>query len=148
MWFKTLNISQRHTFLEYIFGGTEISLNLGIDFTKSNGDPNDSSSLHYFDPALNEYIQAISQVGTVLQYYDTNKLIPTFGFGGIVPPMTERASHCFAINGDIFDPECNGIDGVIEAYQNSLQKVELYGPTYFSKILKLVVDQAYAEKGS
>jgi len=55
-------------------------------------------------------------VGEVLQYYDSDKEIPLYGFGGLVPPVTGRASHCFALNGDIFDPECNGIDGVIETY--------------------------------
>lgn len=59
MKFKSLNISTRHTFLEYVFGGCEISLVLAIDFTLSNGDPKDKDSLHYFDPNKNEYLQAI-----------------------------------------------------------------------------------------
>lgn len=61
--FNTLRIAQRYTFLEYIFGGCEISLALSVDFTLSNGNPNDPNSLHYFDPARNEYLQAISSVG-------------------------------------------------------------------------------------
>jgi hypothetical protein len=33
---------QRSTnFLEYVFGGCEINLNIAIDFTASNGDPRD-----------------------------------------------------------------------------------------------------------
>jgi len=37
-----------------------------------------------------------------------------------VPPTTGRASHCFALNGDIFDPECDGIEGVVSAYQKAI----------------------------
>lgn len=59
MKFKTLNISQRHTFLEYVFGGCDINLVLAIDFTLSNGEPKNRDSLHYFDLNNNEYLQAI-----------------------------------------------------------------------------------------
>ena len=34
-------IAKRFTFLEYVFGGCEISLFLAVDFTLSNGDPKD-----------------------------------------------------------------------------------------------------------
>jgi hypothetical protein len=47
---------RRHTFLDYVFGGCEISLVVAVDFTLSNGDPNDPKSLHFFDPAKNEYL--------------------------------------------------------------------------------------------
>jgi hypothetical protein len=118
------------------------------DFTKSNGEPNDPSSLHYFDPARNEYIQAISSVGQILQYYDSDKKIPFLGFGARIPPIDHRASHCFAVNGNIFDPECDGIDGIIDAYQNAIKKVELYGPTNFAEVIKFIADMALAEQVS
>jgi hypothetical protein len=35
----------------------------------------------------NEYLQAIESVGSILQYYDSTKEIPTFGFGACVPPV-------------------------------------------------------------
>ena len=143
---RHVQIAKRHTFLEYVFGGCDINLVCAIDFTLSNGDPKDRDSLHYFDMNKNEYLQAISSVGQILQYYDSDKKIPVFGFGAKVPPVTHRASHCFALNGDIFDPEVDGLDGVIEAYQNSLQNVQLYGPTHFSEVLKLVVDMAQSER--
>lgn len=74
-------------------------------------------------------------MGNVLQYYDSDKEIPAYGFGAQVPPAKGRASHCFALNGDIFAPECNALEGVVQAYQNALSKVALYGPTHFSEIL-------------
>jgi len=65
--------NKRHTFLEYVFGGCEISLMVAIDFTLSNGSPTEKDSLHYFDLKRNEYLQAIQQVGSILQYYDSDK---------------------------------------------------------------------------
>jgi hypothetical protein len=102
-------------FLEYVFGGCEINLSIAIDFTLSNGDPREHDSLHNSSMSKNEYVQAIRAVGDILQYYDSDKEIPTYGFGARVQ-SSQRASHCLALNGNIFAPECNGIDGVIEAY--------------------------------
>ena len=137
---------KRHTFLEYIFGGCEIQLSIAIDFTLSNGHPSDSDSLHYLDMNKNEYLNAIKSVGNILQYYDSDKQIPTLGFGATVPPSTNRASHCFALNGNIFDPEVDGLDGVMEAYKNSLKNVNLYGPTNFAPIIELINDMAEGER--
>lgn len=70
-----LEIKPRHTFLEYVFGGCEISLAIAVDFTQSNGDPKKRDSLHYLDMNgdKNEYLNAIKSVGNVLQYYDEDK---------------------------------------------------------------------------
>ena len=42
-------IYKEYSFMEYLHGGLEISLAIAIDFTGSNGNPKDSSSLHYFN---------------------------------------------------------------------------------------------------
>lgn len=73
MSFTELEVKQRHTFLEYVFGGCEIGLTVAIDFTLSNGDPSKPSSLHYLDMNRNEYLKAIQSVGSILQYYDSDK---------------------------------------------------------------------------
>jgi hypothetical protein len=44
-------IEYHPAFSDFVMGGLEISLSIGIDFTGSNGDPRDPSSLHYLDPA-------------------------------------------------------------------------------------------------
>ena len=46
------------------------------------------------------------------------------------------------MNGDIFNPECDGIEGVIEAYENAIKNVKFYGPTHFSQVIKMVADMA------
>jgi hypothetical protein len=131
-------------FLEYVFGGCQINLNVAIDFTLSNGDPSDRDSLHSFANPLNDYVRAIRAVGDILQYYDSDKEIPTYGFGASIPPLNNDPCHCFALNGDIFKPECNGIDGVLEAYQRAVRNVNLYGPTNFAEIISSINDRAEA----
>lgn len=41
-----------------------------------------------------------------------------------------------------------GLNGILEAYQNSLQKVRLYGPTNFSPVIRHVGKFAEAESQS
>lgn len=65
-------------------------------------------------------------------------MINLYGFGGAVPPYNDRASHCFALNGDIFNPRVNGINQVVQCYQSALKAANLYGPTYFNEILNEV----------
>ena len=65
-----------------------------------------------------------------------------------MPPYAGEVSHCFAVNGDIFNPEVDGIEGVIDAYKHACKNLKLYGPTYFSEVLKMVVDMAASEKVS
>ena len=114
--FRDVRFNKRATFLEYIFGGCEIQLSIAIDLTLSNGDPNHPNSLHYFDSNKNEYLKVINSVGNILQYYDSDKHITALGFGARIPPNDKVASHCFALNGDIFSPDVDGLDGVVEAY--------------------------------
>ena len=64
-------------------------------------------------------------------------MFPVYGFGGKLPHKN-KVSHCFALNGDIFNPDQNGVKGVMRAYYESLQKVDLYGGTQFSGILNQV----------
>ena len=75
-------------------------------------------------------------------------MINLYGFGGAVPPYTQRATHCFALNGDIFDPRVYGVQGVVQAYQNALQQAKLYGPTHFSQILNEVCSHVESDMKS
>jgi hypothetical protein len=73
-------------------------------------------------------------VGSILQNYDTDQKFPLYGFGGTERNAAE-VMHCFALNGNIFNPEVMGIDNCISAYQASLQRYSLFGPTWFSSVL-------------
>ena len=41
-------------------------------------------------------------------------------------------------NGDVANPACSGIEGVLEAYHRSLRSVQLYGPTNFAPVVNHV----------
>ncbi|CAM9335688.1 unnamed protein product, partial [Hapterophycus canaliculatus] len=110
-------ITERPSFLDYIAaGGTEISFTMAIDYTASNGSPADPRSLHYIDPAgvvLNDYAKAMSGIGRVLEFYDTDKKFPVIGFGGKLGP-DQPANHAFAVNFQEDNPEVEGMAGVLQ----------------------------------
>ncbi|XP_074167194.1 copine-5 isoform X3 [Sminthopsis crassicaudata] len=85
------------TFLDYIKGGTQINFTVAIDFTASNGNPSQSTSLHYMSPyQLNAYALALTAVGEIIQDYDSDKMFPALGFGAKLPP-DGRVSHEFPL---------------------------------------------------
>ncbi|XP_003200619.1 copine-4 [Danio rerio] len=138
-------IIKMHSFLDYIMGGCQIQFTVAIDFTASNGDPRNSCSLHYIHPYQpNEYLKALIAVGEICQDYDSDKMFPAFGFGAQIPPDF-KVSHDFAVNFDEDNPECAGVQGVIEAYQNCLPKIQLYGPTNIAPIIQKVANSASEE---
>ena len=60
---------KRYSFLEFIHGGMDMHFTVAVDFTLSNKAPNDSRSLHHFDPL---YPNQYQQVGENLNnlYYN------------------------------------------------------------------------------
>jgi hypothetical protein len=51
---------------------TQVHCTIAVDFTASNGDPRQPTSLHYLDPhAPNLYARALRSVGEIIQDYDT-----------------------------------------------------------------------------
>uniref|UniRef100_A0A8P4KI64 C2 domain-containing protein n=1 Tax=Dicentrarchus labrax TaxID=13489 RepID=A0A8P4KI64_DICLA len=126
-------------------GDHERKLQVAIDFTASNGDPRNSCSLHYIHPYQpNEYLKALVAVGEICQDYDSDKMFPAFGFGAQIPP-DYKVSHDFAVNFNEDNPECAGIQGVVEAYQACLPKLQLYGPTNIAPIIQKVANSASQE---
>uniref|UniRef100_A0A2K6KCK4 Copine 8 n=1 Tax=Rhinopithecus bieti TaxID=61621 RepID=A0A2K6KCK4_RHIBE len=134
------------SFLDYIKGGTQINFTVAIDFTASNGNPAQPTSLHYMNPyQLNAYGMALKAVGEIVQDYDSDKMFPALGFGAKLPP-DGRVSHEFALNGNPQNPYCDGIEGVMEAYYRSLKSVQLYGPTNFAPVINHVARYASSVK--
>jgi hypothetical protein len=52
------------------------------------------------------------------------------------------------LNGDIFNPEVDGLEGVIESYKHAINNINFYGPTYFAPVIKTIVDMAESERVS
>uniref|UniRef100_A0AAR2KS02 C2 domain-containing protein n=1 Tax=Pygocentrus nattereri TaxID=42514 RepID=A0AAR2KS02_PYGNA len=106
--------------------------------------PSQSTSLHYMNPyQMNAYAMALKAVGEIIQDYDSDKMFPALGFGAKLPP-DGRVSHEFPLNGNIENPYCNGIEGILEAYHQSLKTVQLYGPTNFAPVVNHVARYAAA----
>ncbi|XP_077240578.1 protein BONZAI 3-like isoform X2 [Tasmannia lanceolata] len=124
-----------YSFLDYISSGFELNFMVAIDFTASNGNPRLPDSLHYIDHSgrLNAYQQAIFEVGEVIQFYDSDRRFPAWGFGG--RPIDGQVSHCFNLNGSPIDCEVEGVDGIMSAYASALHNVSLAGPTLFGQVI-------------
>lgn len=131
---------QKHSFLEFIAGGLQINLVIGVDFTSSNGNPLDPSSLHYISPNVpNQYQAALQSVSEILLNYDSDKEVPLFGFGGRID---KEVDHCFALNSNISNPSVKELKGIMKAYKEIITTVKLDGPTYFAPLLETVVKMA------
>jgi hypothetical protein len=128
-------VAKEHSFLEFLSGGCQISLICAVDFTGSNGVPTDPRSLHSIASPETQYEAAIKAIGECVGPYDSDGVVPMFGFGA---KMNGQVSHCFpmAPNG------CRGVPEMLSAYRGWLSSVELYGPTIFSQVLDMATQQA------
>ena len=129
--FQNFKVEKLPSFVDYIRGGCEINLVVGIDFTASNGSIAQPTSLHYLSKDHpNSYQTAIKEVGDVLINYDTDHKIPVFGFGAsITRNGRQTTSHCFAMNENEDNPEVDGVRGILEVYEKTLKNISLSGPT-------------------
>ncbi|XP_015370425.1 PREDICTED: copine-8-like, partial [Diuraphis noxia] len=133
-----IKIQSTYTFLDYVQGGTEIFCTVAIDFTASNGNPSKPSSLHFINNAsMNSYEQAMWSVVSIIEDYDSDKQFPVLGFGAKIPP-NGHVSHEFFVNMNPQNPHCFGVRGVLDAYRNCINQVQLYGPTNFAPVINHV----------
>ncbi|KAA3487449.1 protein BONZAI 3-like [Gossypium australe] len=131
---------EQFSFLDYISSGFELNFMVAVDFTASNGTPRNQDSLHYIDPSgrLNSYQKAIIEVGEVIQFYDSDRRFPAWGFGG---RYGGTLSHCFNLNGtNAYEVE--GVQGIMAAYANALHTVTLAGPTLFGPVINTAAQLA------
>ena len=112
----------------------QINLTVAIDFTQSNEPPDQQNSLHYKKAQKTKYEIAIESCGNIVGNYDSDQKFPAFGFGGKFYGNSD-VDNCFPLNGNPSDPEIKGIDGVLSAYRDILEDVELFGPTNFHYII-------------
>ena len=86
--------------------GWQINCAFAIDYTGSNGPPDEEDSLHFIGPS-NQYEDVIKNVGGIIEPYDSDKLFPVFGFGGI-PQGESKVSNFFHVNGNAKNPFVQG----------------------------------------
>uniref|UniRef100_A0A3P8S277 Copine family member 9 n=1 Tax=Amphiprion percula TaxID=161767 RepID=A0A3P8S277_AMPPE len=135
--YEVLNPKKKGKKKKYINSGTVSS-----PTSTSICNPSQPTSLHYMSPyQMNAYAMALKAVGEIIQDYDSDKLFPAYGFGAKLPP-DGKISHAFPLGGDGDNPNCVGIEGVLEAYFQSLRTVQLYGPTNFAPVINKVANCA------
>ena len=155
------------TLADYTLGGCEISLVAAIDvracvccwcepfpsqrvrgvcamcvpqFTQSNGDPSNPTSLHHLSKSrLNQYQLAIQSVGSILMDYDTDKEVPAFGFGF---RLKGQVHHCYPLTLDPANPVVHGVEGLQDAYRDALPQIQLHGPTNFADVIRRAAQDA------
>uniref|UniRef100_A0A8C7R6C1 Copine family member IX n=1 Tax=Oncorhynchus mykiss TaxID=8022 RepID=A0A8C7R6C1_ONCMY len=134
----TTGISSEWTFIYIHFS----CVSMCVCLCSLTGNPSQPTSLHYMNPyQMNAYAMALKAVGEIIQDYDSDKLFPAYGFGAKLPP-DGKISHAFPLSGDNENPNCVGIEGVLEAYFQGLRTVQLYGPTNFSPVINQVARSA------
>ena len=115
-------MTRNYTFVDYLKAGVQIGLSIAIDFTGSNGNPNDPRSLHFIaGQEPNQYERAIYACGNIMAYYDYDQLFPCYGFGA---KINNAPAPLFNLNFQP-DPNINLIPNVIEEYHKALNNVRL-----------------------
>jgi len=136
---STIQIQRVPTFTDYLRGGVNIKLTLGIDFSHTNGTQTDPSSLHYSlgRDKPNDYERAIKQVGSILGYYDSDQMYPVYGFAA-KPNKNSSVSYCFPLGPD--GAEVHGTEGILKAYKSTLKKAQFSEPTLFAPLINTLID--------
>ncbi|KAK4337742.1 hypothetical protein RND71_042229 [Anisodus tanguticus] len=84
--------------------------------------------------------KAIMEVGDVIQFYDSDKRFPAWGFGG--KAYSGTVSHCFNLAGSPGAFEVEGVGGIMASYASALQNFTLSGPTLFGHVVNKAAEIA------
>jgi hypothetical protein len=125
----------------YTMGGCRMRFTCAVDFTTSNGPPQQPGTLHYTDGVTPSYYgQALDAVGSVIApYMPGDQMLEAYGFGAVLPGQAP-ATTCFDFplnlaSGPGGDARVVGVRGLMDAYNTCVGNVQLSGPTNFAPIL-------------
>jgi Copine/C2 domain len=128
-------------FVDYVSGGCQLNVVVGIDFTGSNGDPRIPGTLHYRnrnDPTFrNDYEKAIAAIVSILAKFDSDQMFPVYGYGA---KYGGEVRHCFQCGPT---EEVHGVQGVLDAYQSVFSSgLIMSGPTDITELLQTAAARA------
>lgn len=131
------DVDELPNFVSYLQGGLRLDFTVAVDFTASNRPVNNPASLHFInDPQRpSQYAQALFAVGTILSPYIPNGYMTALGFGAILPGGGNTACFDFALSGQP-DPRVHGVQGLLHAYEQAANNVQLAGPTNFTPLIR------------
>jgi Copine len=132
-------------FVDYVSGGCQLNVVVGIDFTGSNGDPRQPGTLHYRnnnDPSFrNDYEKAIAAIVSILAKFDSDQKFPVYGFGA---KYDGEVRHCFQCGPT---EEANGVQGVLDAYRAVFASgLIMSGPTDITELLQTAAARAQSSQ--
>eukprot|EP00347_Sterkiella_histriomuscorum_P013503 403364469 len=137
----TFKLTEKPSFIEYLKSGWQIGMQIGIDFTDSNGDQTEEESLHILTQ-FNQYEQAISSICSRMQYYDEKQQFPVFGFGAVPTFMNQTTrSDCFPLNGQESQPEINGVHNILRIYRENLSQIKFSQYSSVAPILQKIIEK-------
>jgi Copine len=103
-----------------------------IDLTGTNGEASTMLSMivgpdqqKKKETCARVYSSAIHEIGSIMETYDSDGQFALYGF---------KESQVFALNGDE-NPYVHGVQGMVNAFTNSLDSVSLSGKTYLAPII-------------
>jgi copine 1/2/3 len=123
--------------IDYFSGGLEFNLIFAIDFTKSNGQIDQTSFHNYKEHSDNQYETVMKSIHHHLQPYLNNEKFYAFGFGASLNSFSSEVSHCFPLKTDDSNPMFDGIKDLIENYHTRTKQCQFSGPTCYEQILKI-----------
>ncbi|KAJ8315534.1 hypothetical protein KUTeg_007684, partial [Tegillarca granosa] len=118
-----IRVDMKYSLLDFVRGGLQLNLMIAVDFTASNGDPNEDLSLHTIK--------------------DFRKKVAAFGFGATWKGKVTSAK-CFPLTGEENQVYLKGIKLVEETYEKILPNLQFSGPTRIAPVIEKAA--AYAER--
>ena len=122
--------ANKKTFLKYIYSEYCLKLMIAIDFSQPKKWTKNQQSVYY-----EEFEEAIMKLGTLMKYYDNDNRIPCIGFGGKLPPYYNVISHCFALNGNFFDPTIDGLENIVKTFRQKTKEIRQHVSSIFVDII-------------
>ena len=114
-------------------GGCEINLVLGIDYTASNGVPQDPRSLHALNPMGYNQVRPQSTVGIIAFSMFRFAGDPVNQIVSIDTSAAERAAVRQSLGQFAWSSLSHTrIPGVLQLYAQSIYAIRLHGPTCFA----------------
>ncbi|CAN7938432.1 unnamed protein product [Ixodes hexagonus] len=121
------------SFIDYMHGDFNINFAYIIDLSSSNRDINSNFTGQ-------RYKDIISAFEDVVLQYDEEQMLPALGFGAKVPPSNMTQSLIFLNGTD--DPLCKGVQGVLEALRQTLERITPTEPSELPPSLQYMTDLA------
>ena len=123
--------------VDYLQAGLSINLSLAVDFSDSTGS-NQGVNLHKESP--NQFVSALEEIAGRLEVFDSDKLIPVYGFAGDIGKGT--VNNCFALNFNEKSPSVRGIEEAVRVYQEAVGKVQSSWPLNFHNVIDKIAEEA------